>query len=125
VVARTNLLGSLWRGDIIRRRSLYDENAEVLRDLDSRGCELGSPRIVDFSFVFPNRAFADAFALDAERLGFSTATEEVEREENPWDATASKEMAPTCGNITEAEEHLSFLAQTHRGRSDGWGLFGI
>jgi hypothetical protein len=105
--------------------SLYDENAEVLRDLESRGCELGSPRIADFSFVFPNRASANAFAIQAEQLGFSTITEEVERAENPWDVTASKEMTPTCENITEAEERLCIIAQTYRGRSDGWGFFGL
>lgn len=105
--------------------SLYEENAEVLRDLERRGCDLGSPRIVDFSFVFPDRASAAAFALQVEQLGFSAMTEEVERGENPWDVTASKEMAPTCEKITETEQSLNLFAQTHHGRPDGWGFFGL
>ena len=115
----------LRQGDMVRRMSRYDENAEVLRDLESRGCALGSPRIVDFSFVFSDRASADAFALQAEQIGFNTMTEEVEREENPWDATASIEMMPTCENITEAEERLGLIAQRYHGRPDGWSFFGV
>jgi len=105
--------------------SLYDENAEVLRQLESRGCELRSPRRVDFSHVFLDHPSADAFVLEAERQGFTTTTEEIAGEEFPWDVTASREMTPTSENITEAEERLGSLAQNHRGKSDGWGFFGI
>jgi len=38
------------------------------------------------------------------------------------DATASKEMAPTCENITEVEERLDGIARSYDGRADGWGF---
>lgn len=110
--------------------SLFEKNAEVLRWIARDGSDLGPPRSVDFSHLFPDQASAEAFAREAEREGFNTMIqnlrdepEEEEPLEDPWDVTASKVMVPSCENITETEERLSALAQTHGGRSDGWGFF--
>jgi len=103
--------------------SLFEENAEVLRNMARNGAELGSPRAIDFSHVFPDSASAKAFAQEADREGFATSVEEVDDEEAPWDVTASATMAPTCENITGTEERLDAMAQAHGGRSDGWGFF--
>ena len=110
--------------------SLFEENAAILRNLEADGRDLGTPRSIDFSHVFANQASADAFARAAEREGFSTSVEQVESEEYPWkefpwDVTASKQMTPTCNNITDTEERLCALAQTHQGRADGWGFFNV
>lgn len=103
--------------------SLFEENAAILRNMEADGSDLGPSRSVDFSHVFPDQASADAFAKEAERVGFSTTVEEVERDEDPWDVTASKEMTPTCESITDTEENLDALARSHQGRADGWGFF--
>lgn len=102
--------------------SLYDENAKVLRELESRGNDLGSPRMIDFSHIFPDEVSAQAFSKASMRGGFTASVEATERDVNSWDVTVSKEMRPTCGNITEAEEWLDRLAQTHGGHADGWGF---
>ncbi|WP_304167008.1 ribonuclease E inhibitor RraB [Phenylobacterium aquaticum] len=103
--------------------SVFEENAEVLRNMARGGSELGSPRSIDFSHVFPDSASAKAFAQEADREGFATSVEEAEGEDAPWDVTASVMMAPTCENITNTEERLDGMAQAHGGRSDGWGFF--
>lgn len=103
--------------------SLFEENAAVLRNLEAYYGDLGSPRSIDFAHVFPDRASADAFAREAEREGFTTVVKEVEQEKDPWDVTVSKEMTPTCENITDTEERLDALARSHQGRADGWGFF--
>lgn len=105
--------------------SLFEENAAILRNMEVEGSDLGPSRFVDFSHIFPDRASADAFAREAEQEGFSTTVGEVDREEDPWDVTASKDMVPTCENITNTEEHLHALAQAHQGRADGWGFFRV
>jgi len=102
--------------------SLFDENAEILRQIEARGSDLGPSRPIDFSYVFPDQASADAFAKAAEHLGFYISVRKVERDEDPWDVTASKDMVPTCAKLTETEERLNALAQTHLGRADGWGF---
>jgi len=104
--------------------SLYDENAEVLRELKSRGSELGLPRTIDFSHIFPDQSSAQAFAKASTQAGFAAQVEIVDHDDHPWDVTVSKMMTPTCKNITQAEEQLDVLAQTCGGRSDGWGFFG-
>ncbi len=105
--------------------SLFEENAAILRNMEAEGSDLGPSRLIDFSHVFPDHASAHAFARKAEREGFSTTVEEVERDENPWDVTASREMTPTCENITGTEERLDVLAKSHHGRADGWGFFRV
>lgn len=103
--------------------SLFDENAEVLRELASRGSELGTPRLVDFSHVFPDLSSAQGFAEESGRKGFKVKVEEIDHAAHLWDVTASKIMMPTCENITQAEEQLAALAQRYGGSSDGWGFF--
>lgn len=105
--------------------SLFEENAAILRNIEAGGSDLGPPRSVDFSHVFPDQDSADAFAREVARQGFSTTVEEVERDEDRWDVTASKEMVPTCENITDTEECLDALARVHGGRADGWGFFRV
>ena len=105
--------------------SLFEENAEILRRLAAEGIDLGPPRQIDFSHVFPDRASAEAFAHAVASAGFSTAIEEIQGEEYPWDVTTSREMEPTCEKITESEKRLDAMARSHHGRSDGWGFFMI
>ena len=102
--------------------SLYEENAAVLRVHENQGSDLSLPRKVDFSLVFPDHSSAGAFSCEARLQGFVTTTEKVEQERDPWDVTASKEMVPSCSNITKAEEHLNSMAKNRGGRSDGWGF---
>ncbi|MEQ6333801.1 ribonuclease E inhibitor RraB [Sphingobium sp. MK2] len=105
--------------------SLFEENAWVLQDLEAKGSDLGPPRLIDFSHIFPHEASANAFARDAQQDGFSIAIQEVDREDAPWDVTASKEMVPTCENITGTEACLDALARSYQGRADGWGFFRV
>jgi hypothetical protein len=106
--------------------SLFEDNLAILRRMEADGSNLGPPRTIDFSYIFPDESSANAFVREAEREGFSaTIAEQVEREEYPWDVTAYKQMSPTCGNITSSEEHLNALARAHSGRADGWGFFRI
>lgn len=93
--------------------------------MEADGSDLKTSRPVDFSHVFPNRACADAFARQAHEEGFATIVEEVEHEDEPRDVTASKEMTPSCENITSTEEHLDSLVRALCGRADGWGFFNV
>jgi hypothetical protein len=102
--------------------SLFDDNAEVLREMEDKGADLGPSRKVDFAQVFPSRCTADAFGRAAIQYGFEVAVEEVDRADDPWDVTASKEMVPSAKNITAVEERLDGLAQEQGGLSDGWGF---
>lgn len=103
--------------------SLFEENAAILQKMASDGKDLTSPRSVDFCHVFPDKMSADSFAQAANAEGFSVVVDEIECETNPWDVTASKRMTPSCKVITDIEESLDRLAQSHKGRADGWGFF--
>jgi hypothetical protein len=105
--------------------SLFEENAEILRNIASEGRDLSASRAIEFSIVFSAQASAQAFAQDAERQGFVTSLELSEASDDDaefWDVTASKVMVPTCRNITDAEERLGALARPHHGLPDGWGF---
>lgn len=104
---------------------MFEENAAILRKMVSDGQDLSSPRSIDFCHVFPDKISAGTFAQMADAQGFAIVVDEVERETNRWDVTASKEMTPTCQAITEIEERLDRLARAHKGRADGWGFFNV
>lgn len=105
--------------------SLFEENAEILKGMEEDGSDLAPSCRVDFSHVFPDPASAKSFATVAMEAGFDTAIEEVDRGEDPWDVTASKEMVPSAENVTAAEQRLDALAQASNGRSDGWGFMRV
>lgn len=101
--------------------SLFNENADVLRDMEGRGVDLGRERVVDFSHIFPNAGSANNFIEACQSEGFE-ARDTTDDEMEDHDVTVSKEMTPTCENITNAEEALGRIAEQHNGRSDGWGF---
>ncbi|MFH1795552.1 MAG: ribonuclease E inhibitor RraB [Pseudomonadota bacterium] len=110
--------------------SLLKENAAILQRIESEGRDLGPTRPIDFAHLFPDQASAEAFAKDADLRGFSTKIEHRETDgewlddsELKWDVTASREMSPTCENITDTEELLGAMARSYGGRADGWGFF--
>jgi hypothetical protein len=102
--------------------SLFGENADVLRGMEDRGVDLSSPRVVDFSHIFPDAPSATKFVEACETAGFE-AEDTTDEELEHYDVTVSKEMMPTCENITAAEEALGKIAERFNGRSDGWGFF--
>jgi hypothetical protein len=102
--------------------SLYDENADVLRGMEDRGVDLGRARVVDFSCLFPNAVTASSFIEACKAAGFE-ARNTTDDEMDHHDVTVSKEMTPTCDNITMTEQTLGEIAEQHRGSSDGWGFF--
>ncbi len=112
--------------------TLFEDNAEILRRFEADGRDLGPSRLVDFQHLFPDKASAEAFASDAALIGFSTNVKQRDLHEDwsdaadfAWDVTASKEMSPTCENITEVEAMLGAIAESLGGRADGWGFFNI
>jgi hypothetical protein len=102
--------------------SLFDENAAILRKMESDGNDLGPSRRIDFAHAFPDRGAAEAFAEAAPRDSFEVTVEEADRDDDPWEVTASKDMVPSAENITSVEEWLDALAREKGGMSDGWGF---
>jgi len=110
--------------------TLFEENAEILRNIAETGCSLTDPRAVDFAHVFYKLAGAEAFAANMIQRGFQAKVnglrpdeDEIERKVLEWDVIVSKVMIPTCEAITSTEEELSALAQPYGGRPDGWGFW--
>ena len=102
--------------------SLYEENAEVLANLARGGCNLATPRRVDFICILPSRVLAEVFAEASIQAGFDAQVDEVAAAGNSWDVTVSKTMTPTCDAITHDEQKLDSLVHTYGGRTDGWGF---
>lgn len=98
-----------------------DENAEVLRRMIESGDDLTLPRDIDFFFLFPTFAQAEAFATEAAALddvgvGLAAPTDGPETE-----VRVVRHMVPTHAGITVLESELWVMAQSHGGEADGWG----
>ncbi|QAY78404.1 ribonuclease E inhibitor RraB [Sphingosinicella sp. BN140058] len=104
--------------------SLYDENEEVLRRMAAAGDDLGRPRPMDFSHLFPTREGAIAFARRVDAEGFTPVVRPYDKPGLPFDVTVTTApMLPTCANVTATEQRLATLAAEQGGRPDGWGCF--
>jgi regulator of RNase E activity RraB len=103
--------------------TLFEENAHVLRGMEGRGVDLSRARVIDFSHVFADALCATNFIEACKSAGYE-AMDTTDEEMNHYDVTVSKEMIPTCENITATEEALGRMAKQYDGRSDGWGFYG-
>ena len=103
--------------------SLFEENAEILRELEARGVDLGQARVVDYSHMFPDALSASSFIEACKSAGYD-ARDTTDDEAEHYDVTVSKEMTATCENITLTENALGKIAERYNGHSDGWGFFG-
>ena len=103
-----------------------DLNRQVLQRMSDDGDDLSVARPVEFSHAFPDAASAGSFAAAVAALGLKS---EVERTgcvpELPWDVVVTIEMVPELNAITAAEHDLGVTADSHRGRSDGWGCIRV
>src|SRR3954468_23265534 len=86
-----------------------DENGDVLKRMQADGDDLTKSRIIDFSFAFPERHQALAFAEmvddhDVELCIF------YDEEEETWQAIVKRDMIPSHREITALESSLAAKA---------------
>jgi hypothetical protein len=102
--------------------SLYDENAEVLRNMAAAGDDLARPRPMDFNHLFPTREGAIAFARRADVEGLTPVVRPYDKPGFPFDVTVTtRAVTPTCAFITATEQRLAAIAAEFEGCPDGWG----
>ena len=94
-----------------------DENGVILRRMQAQGVEMDRAHEIDFFFVFPDRANADAFHR---ALAEPLATDSIYEGEGCWFVCVSKFVEPTHRGINEMQERLIHLAVLHSGKSGGW-----
>jgi hypothetical protein len=104
---------------------LRSENELVLQRMADRGDDLSTVRIVDFTAVFVDEPSALAFARKVETKGYTIDIEESGTAVGyPWEVVASRKMAPSLDEITDAELGLGDFAEELGGKMDGWGWLG-
>jgi hypothetical protein len=102
--------------------ALYDDNADVLRDMAAAGDDLRTPRAMDFSYLFPTREGAISFARRADAHGFAPGVRPYDKPGFPFDVTVTTEpVVPTCDLVTDIEQRLAAIAAESGGMPDGWG----
>jgi hypothetical protein len=104
--------------------SLWDENAEVLRNMTKAGDDLSVPREMDFSHVFATREGAIGFARRVDAEGLTPVVRPYEKPGFPFDVTVTTTpVVPTCTWVTETEQRLGNIAAEFGGKPDGWGCW--
>ena len=88
------------------------------------GDNLTQARMIDFSFIFPERSAALSFAgvVDDKELRVCI---HYYQGRQMWDATVSRLMVPDHGSITVLEAALTLKAELFGGKADGWGCFRV
>jgi len=101
-----------------------DDNGRVLNRLHDGGDSLLKPRIIEFQFIFPERAQALDFARAIPEKEYEVCLSYYE-ERAMWQAEVKKYMIPEHAEITEIEAELSRRAAPLNGLPDGWCCFRI
>ena len=101
-----------------------DENGDVLRRMQSSGDDLAQPRMIDFCFIFEDRAAAIKFttALDDRELEVCIA---YNQRRSFWDVIVKRYMVPTHQGISNLEASLTEIAYSTGGKPDGWGCLQV
>ena len=96
-----------------------DENGQILRKLQESGDALDQPRMIDFTFAFPQRQQAIAFAELVDEPDFEVRISRYEQREM-WQVVVSRYMIPNHTEITAIEFDLAARAESVGGDADGW-----
>ncbi len=101
-----------------------DATGDVLRRMQARGDDLGKPRDIDFSIMFPDEASVTVFAGRIEQYFHTVKYHETDEPgQKEWDVTATRLMLPSYDVIVEMETLLQREAEPFGGYIDGWGCF--
>jgi hypothetical protein len=101
-----------------------DENGRVLRRMYDGGDDLTQSRVVDFCFVFPDRAHALAFVRDVADQTLETCLSWYQGK-SMWQIIVKRDMVPEHASITAMESTLTLKANQAGGKADGWGCMQI
>jgi hypothetical protein len=101
-----------------------DLNGDVLRRMYVGGDDLARPRMINFSFVFPERRKALSFAqiIDDRDKEICIAYYE---EREMWEVTVKHHLVPDYREVTAMESALALKAESVGGKADGWNCLRI
>ena len=99
-----------------------DSTGDALRWMAEDGDDLSQPRIVEFSFIFPQRDRAIQFAAMVDDYRYEVCISWFGGKK-AWDVAVRHKMIPTYHNITELEADLTRQAASVGGAADGWGCY--
>jgi len=97
-----------------------DENGNILRRMYEKGDDLTQPRTIDFSFAFPERQKALAFAEIIDDRQFEVCISYYDEREM-WQVIVKRFMTPIHSEISALESKLISQAEHVGGEGDGWG----
>jgi len=101
-----------------------DLNGDVLRRMYEGGDDLSQPRVIDFCFIFPDRAVALAFAKSVDDPVMEVCISFYEQG-HTWQAKVKHRMFPNHRDITAIESALAAKAELVGGKADGWGCMRV
>jgi hypothetical protein len=99
-------------------------DGDAFRRLVAAGDDLTQTRVVDFCFVFPDRARALAFAGIVDGRD-SNVCISYYIERSMWQVAVQQLMVPSYSSVRETESVLTRKATTMGGEADGWGCMAM
>ncbi len=102
----------------------HDDNGDVLLRMYAAGDDLTKPRMIDFSFIFPERRQALAFADIVDDKDKEVCISYYEDREM-WEVIVQHHMVPDHSAIAAMEAALTVKADSVGGKADGWGCMQV
>jgi len=118
LAALTRIYFSLQR---LRRDRADDWDAKMIERVRSQGVDPFKAHEVDFFFALPDTASCDAVRVELVAEGYEVDIRAVaESSDQPFSLHASKALRLAVPEMQEKSRRFKQLAETHRGRYDGW-----
>ncbi|KZN49949.1 ribonuclease E inhibitor RraB [Pseudoalteromonas luteoviolacea] len=100
-----------------------DDNGELLSEIAAAGVDLSQMQNIDFYILFEQKQNAERFI---ETIGKDELAPKTQLGKCPdtgvWEVLTTVTMVPAHELLSQTEQYLESIANSHEGYGDGWGL---
>ncbi|CAH9064939.1 hypothetical protein PSECIP111854_03573 [Pseudoalteromonas sp. CIP111854] len=100
-----------------------DDNGLLLKEMAEAGIDLTQFHTVDFFILFEQKPQAESFieAISEDELAPQTNLQQC-KDTSVWEVISSIKMVPDHQLLSQTEQYLESIANSHEGYGDGWGI---
>ncbi|AZZ99168.1 ribonuclease E inhibitor RraB [Pseudoalteromonas sp. R3] len=100
-----------------------DDNGQLLAEIAAAGVDLTQMHSIDFFILFEQKADAERFmsTIAEDELAPKTKLDTCP-DTGVWEVVTSVTMVPEHQLLSQTEQYLESIANSHEGYGDGWGI---
>ena len=100
-----------------------DDTGQLLAEMAAEGINLNQMHMVDFFILFEQKEQAESFekAIVEDELAPKTELQKC-KDTGVWEVVTTVQLVPDHQLLSQTEQYLESIANSHEGYGDGWGI---